>query len=327
LNVVFSVEVVPKDPLWKLNIAGVMVEKKGFDGIWVSDHFFNRNCFITLTLIALNTKRVILGPAVVNPYTVNPVVIAQMTATLWEVAPKRVRLALGAGDASALKQAGVERKKPVELVKETVYKIRSLLSSDEMSETYRPTGVEIYVGAQGPNMLRMAASHADGVLVNWSNLEKLKQSLSILNEAAGKKFRRGAYIITSVHDDEMKARKTAVPFAAYIMNGTGRQYLDEIGVDEELRQKVEKSLMTKNWDELYRLASGDWIDYFCLWGDRDKVMDFVAEVVGMGYDEVVFAGPIGPRYINALKDLSYIVSYIKGNKKGSGGCRHTDRNI
>jgi len=97
----FSIELVPKDPLWKLAIASTVIEKAGFDGIWVSEHFFNRNSLVSLSTIALHTKKVIVGPAVLNPYTMHPLLIAQAAASLWELAPHRVRVAVGAGDGLA----------------------------------------------------------------------------------------------------------------------------------------------------------------------------------------------------------------------------------
>ncbi len=308
----FSIEVIPKDPLWKLSIAAVMIDKKGFDGIWVSDHFFNRNSLVTLSLIALNTRKVMLGPAVVNPYLYHPITIAQAAATLWELAPRRVRLAIGAGDRLALKKIGIDRKSPVEKVMEAVEKVKDVLNSQNLLETYNVQGVKVFVGAQGRRMLENASKKADGVLVNWSNLDKLIEAINFLKPLSPKDFWKAAYVITSIHEDENKARKTAIPFAAYLMAGADKRYLEKIGIEERFRQLVEKLLENKSWDELYNISSDSWVDEFVAWGKPKKLEEMVSTLVEKGYDEVVFAGPLGPRYIQALKYLSSISRGIKG---------------
>ncbi|MEM1945510.1 MAG: LLM class flavin-dependent oxidoreductase [Candidatus Caldarchaeum sp.] len=304
----FSVELVPRDPVWKLLIAARIVEKNGFDGVWVSDHFFNRNCFMVLSALALNTRKIFLGPAVVNPYVTHPTSIAQMTATLWELAPNRVRLAVGAGDALSLKQLGLDREKPVERVGEAVKHVKKALTTPGWLDTYRASDVKVFVGAQGRRMMRMAAEVADGVLVNWSSMDKLLEALKTFGSRG---FWKAAYIITSVHDDEAKARKTAVPFAAYLMAGVHEQYLNEFGISVGFRKQVEEVLRSKKWEELYAISSGDWVNYFCVWGKPKKLEGFADELVEAGYDEVVFAGPLGPRYLKALRDISLICRQIR----------------
>lgn len=293
--------------MWKLAMAAVMVEKHGFDGLWVSDHFFNRSSIITLSVIARYTRRVLLGPAVVNPYVFHPAQMAQAAATLWELAPHRVRMAVGAGDASVLKQLGYVREKPVEKVLWAVEEMRKYF---ERLETYRVSDVKVYVGAQGPRMVK-ASTKADGVLVNWSNLEMLKESARLLGDDVPKGFTRAAYLMTSVHEDAEKAWKTAVPYAAYLMIGSSPSYLSRIGVDEVHRKEVEELVQSRRWDRLYQVARREWVDFFSVWGKPEKLRDFVHEVVDIGYDEVVFAGPLGPRYVKALKSIASICRTVK----------------
>jgi len=303
--------VVPKDPVWKLLMASVMVERRGFDGIWVSDHYFNRSSFMTLSLIAMNTRKALLGPAVVNPYTTHPALIAQNTLTLSEIAGGRVRLAIGAGDQLALKRLGIVREKPVEKVVQAVEAVKNILSASSNSST-----VAVLVGAQGERMITASTKAADGVLVNWSSLEKLKKSAELLRQTAPNRFRKAAYVITSVHEDEAKARKTAIPYAAYLMTGTSPKHLEEMGIDEDFRRRVENLLNSGSWEELYRSSSGEWVDEFAFWGNSRKLEEFSAEVLGMGYDEVVYAGPLGPRYIHALNKVSLICRRLRREMAG-----------
>lgn len=304
----FSVEVVPKDPLWKLAIGAILAERNGFDGVWVSEHFFNRNSLITLATLARYTKKILLGPAVVNPYVVHPTLMAQQAATLWELCPGRVRYAIGAGDALSLQRLGYMRTKPVEKVMEAVETMRSSFAS---LDTYRVSDIKIFLGAQGERMLEAAAKVADGVLVNWSNAEMLKESMKHLINPVRKAFIRAAYVITSVHEDEEKAWKTVVPYAAFLMVGASEKYLQRAGVSLEYRDRVAEILARRSWDELYKVAKRDWISFFSFWGDAKKLNELVDEMLEIGYDEIVFAGPLGPRYVKALKSIASICRSAK----------------
>jgi 5,10-methylenetetrahydromethanopterin reductase len=307
----FSIELVPKDPLWKLAIASTIIQKAGFDGIWVSEHFFNRNSLVSLSTIALHTKKVIVGPAVLNPYTMHPLLIAQAAASLWELAPHRVRVAVGAGDGLALSKLGIRRVRPVETVMKAVADIKNALSAEGVLKTYNTGDIKVFVGATGPRMLEASTSVADGVLVNWSDREMLEKAITMIKGKAPEKFWKAAYLITSVHEDAAKARKTAIPFAAYLMVGASPQYLSKIGVDEGFRLKVEELLDKGDWESLYRISDGEWVDRFCVWGEPSKLAELVEDLVEKGYDEVVFAGPLGPRFLYAVKKISHIIKRIR----------------
>ena len=44
----FGIEFVPKEPYWKLAAYAIQAENCGFDNLWVTDHFGNRNVYVTL---------------------------------------------------------------------------------------------------------------------------------------------------------------------------------------------------------------------------------------------------------------------------------------
>ncbi|MEM4352925.1 MAG: hypothetical protein QXV68_04825, partial [Candidatus Caldarchaeum sp.] len=90
------------------------------------------------------------------------------------------------------------------------------------------------------------------------------------------------------------------------------------GIDEDFRRRVENLLNSGSWEELYRSSSGEWVDEFAFWGNSRKLEEFSAEVLGMGYDEVVYAGPLGPRYIHALNKVSLICRRLRREMAGIG---------
>ena len=305
----FSVELVPRDPLWKTALMAMIAEGLGFDGLWMSDHFFNRNVFIALSEAARRTRRLILGPSVVNPYIHHPVTIAQIMTTLNDMAGDRFRLAVGAGDKLSLARLGIERRNPVEEVSFFVERLRKIFSEGPRLEMPPVKRLPIFLGAQGPRMMRLAAQIGDGVLVNWSNLEMIREAKENVRDAltGGRDFVMAVHLIVSIHEDAGKARKTAVPFAAYLMAGSSPKYLERIGVSEELRGRVARCLETSDWEGLYQVSDGDWVDYFSIWGKPERLEDHIANIIELGYDEVVLGGPLGPRPYRALRWISRMV--------------------
>jgi len=106
--------------------------------------------------------------------------LASQVATLDEVSGGRAVLGVGAGDASTLRNLGFERDRPLRRVLETFKVAQDLWAGERVDHdgtfvardaglNYEVGEVPVYVGAQGPHMLRMAGKHADGVLVNASH--------------------------------------------------------------------------------------------------------------------------------------------------------------
>ena len=59
-------------------------EQAGVDAVWVAEGPIARDAFITLSAIAVRTRRVELGTGVVNPFTRHPAQLASSFATLDE---------------------------------------------------------------------------------------------------------------------------------------------------------------------------------------------------------------------------------------------------
>ena len=82
------------------------VEESGFDWLGVADsQSVFRELYVSLTVAALNTTRIRLGPLVTNPLTRHPVVTASAIASVDEVSGDRAVLGIGSGD-SAISTVG-----------------------------------------------------------------------------------------------------------------------------------------------------------------------------------------------------------------------------
>src|SRR5260370_16740912 len=71
------------------------LEAGGFEGAGVVDsQLLSRDVFVTLGQAATHTKRLALFPAVTNPFTRHPSVLASAIQTVEELAPGRVKFVI-----------------------------------------------------------------------------------------------------------------------------------------------------------------------------------------------------------------------------------------
>src|SRR5437899_12982915 len=89
-----------------MRAAAIAAENAGFDGLWMWDHLRDPQggsaagvpeAWTTLTALAEATRRVALGPLVLNVSNRHPGLLANMAATLQQVPGGRLLLGIGAG--------------------------------------------------------------------------------------------------------------------------------------------------------------------------------------------------------------------------------------
>ena len=146
-------------------------ETTGFEWVGVADsQSVFHELYVALTLAALNTSRVRLGPLVTNPLTRHLVVTASAMASLDELAKGRAVLGLGSGD-SAIYTLGAP---PATLagLEDAITTLGRLTGGERVEREGRrwqvhrsARRVPIYLAAEGPRTLELAGRVADGVIV------------------------------------------------------------------------------------------------------------------------------------------------------------------
>ena len=141
-------------------------EATGFDQFWVSNDLFLRSAPVILSAVAQATTRIQIGTGILNPYTIDPAEIAMMAATLDELSGNRFNLGMAAGAGDFLNWIGLEQRRPLAAMRESIIAIRALLSGEHAEidgkvlhwnrEAYlrfnAPRVTPIYVGAMGPKI-------------------------------------------------------------------------------------------------------------------------------------------------------------------------------
>jgi coenzyme F420-dependent glucose-6-phosphate dehydrogenase len=168
--------------------AAVAAEEAGFDSVDISDHFAPWAeagqavfAWTWLGAAAGQTSRITLGTGLTCPILrYNPAIIAQAVATLECLAPGRVYLGVGTGE--ALNEFPVTGEWPEynerqSRLAEAIYLIRELVTGEEVSfrgdyyQTHKARlwtrsdrPIPIYVSSLVPDSARFAGRHGDGLL-------------------------------------------------------------------------------------------------------------------------------------------------------------------
>ncbi|MEM3006232.1 MAG: 5,10-methylenetetrahydromethanopterin reductase [Candidatus Bathyarchaeia archaeon] len=316
----FGIEFVPLEPYWRTVYYSIQAERLGYDNIWITDHFNNRNVYVLLSTLANYTERITLGPGVTNPYLIHPVITAQSIASLSEIAPGRIALGIGAGDKTTLEMVGVEQKSPLTAVREAVELIRRQLArakegysgsifktSPSARFNFRVQGgIPIYIGAQGPRMLQLAGSVGDGVLINACHPEDVASAIKSIREGAemsGRKLEEldiAAYTSFSIADDEGKAYKAAIPVVAYIVAGSPPPILSRHGIAHEAAERIRSKLAERKWEEAFREVTHEMIESFSIAGTPERCIGKIQELLEKGITQFVVGSPLGPNMKEAI---------------------------
>ncbi len=159
-------------------------ESKGFDAIWQAESRLVRDAIVPMAAYAAVTDKIRIGSGVINNWTRNIGLLASTFLTLDDLAPNRIICGIGAWWDPLAKNVGIDRKKPLTAMKETVTILRRLLNMERVTfsgEFINVTGIEldivhgrkeprnvpIYIGATGDNMMEMTGEIADGVVLNY----------------------------------------------------------------------------------------------------------------------------------------------------------------
>jgi len=207
-------------------------EAKGFEAIWQAESRLVRDAIVPMAAYAAVTERLKVGSGVINNWTRNIGLLAATFLTLDDLAPGRIICGIGAWWDPLAKNVGIERKKPLTAMKETVLVLRRLLAMENVTfhgefvsvegieldvvhGRREPRHVPIMIGATGDQMMELTGEIADGVVLNYCvPPEYNDRALELLANGAKKAGRsfaeldRPQLIVCSVDHDHDRAIET-----------------------------------------------------------------------------------------------------------------------
>jgi 5,10-methylenetetrahydromethanopterin reductase len=307
----FGIELTPEHPVDDVVALGERAEATGYDTVFVSSHYNNRDPFAVLARLAHETESVRLGPGVVNPYERHPVTLASQTATVADQSDGRAVFGIGPGDPSTLQNLGLADDRGLRSVLEAFKVAKRLWAGERVSHdgTFScedaglnfdvPGEIPVYVGGEGPHMCRMAGKHADGLLFNGSHPDDLAWARERVEEGKADRpdergaFDLAAYASVSVAEDREAARDAARPPVAFIAAGAAPPVLDRHGLDHERASEIGERISAGDFSDAFELVTPAMIDAFCMAGTVDDVAARM-QAVDQHADSIVVGSPLGP---------------------------------
>ncbi|WP_306054186.1 5,10-methylenetetrahydromethanopterin reductase [Natronococcus wangiae] len=331
-EITWGIELTPEHPPDRMADLAALAEAEGFDVAFASSHYFNRDPFVALSRMADATDTIRLGPGVVNPYDTHPVKLASQAATVDEVSDGRAVFGVGAGDRSSLANLGFEHERPLRRVLETFDLARELWAGETVTHdgtfTARDASlnldareVPVYVGAQGPHMLRMSAKHADGVLINAAHPADLEWAAGELEAGLDERpddrgaFEALAFASVSVAGDESEAREAARPPVAFIVGGAAEPVLERHDIDRDAASAVGDAVERGDLREAFDRVTPAMIDAFCIAGTTETVADRFDAVLEH-VDGLVAGSPLGPELEDAIERASDAIDRVERSPSG-----------
>ena len=208
-------------------------ESKGFEAVWQAESRLVRDAIVPMAAYAATTTRLKVGSGVINNWTRNIGLLAATFLTLDDLAPDRIICGIGAWWDPLAKNVGIERRKPLLAMRETIDVMRRLLRMERVTfhgEFHHVTGIEldvvhgrreprhvpIYLGATGDQMMELTGEIADGAVLNYCvPPEYNDKAMELLDKGAKKAGRRvedldrPQLVVCSVDHDRKKAVEAA----------------------------------------------------------------------------------------------------------------------
>src|SRR5829696_9761987 len=284
-------------------------EEKGFTAVWQADSRLVRDAVVPMAAFAASTGRIKVGSGVVDIWTRNPARLASTFSTLDDLAPGRVLCGLGAWWDPLATKVGIDRTKPLRVMREVVDAMRRLLANEtvtlqghhvhldgvELDYVYqerRAKDVPIYVGATGMQMMELAGEIADGVVLNYlvspaynrTALEHLERGAARAGRSVDD-LDRPQLVVCSLDEDRRRALDEARLLVTQYL-GQQPHIMKASGVPTELLEQIAHVLTwPATHDEVVaasQLVPDDIVQMITASGTAEECRAKVAEYVDAG---------------------------------------------
>ena len=284
-------------------------EERGFEAVWQADSRLVREAGVPMAAFAATTDTIKVGSGVIDIWSRNPARLASLFSTLDDLAPGRILCGLGAWWDPLAAKDGIDRSKPLRVMREVVAALRGLLGNetvtidgyhvhldgvelDYVHQERRPKDVPIYIGATGMQMMELTGEIADGVVLNYLVSPTYnRQALEHLAAGAAKSGRtvddldRPQLVVCSVDDDRGAALDGARLLVTQYL-GQQPHIMKASGVPDSLLEDVHKVL---TWPathaqvvEASQYVPDEVVQMICAAGTPDECRAKVAEYMDNG---------------------------------------------
>jgi len=292
-----------------------LAEILGFHGYYHADEKWTRDCYVRLAIGAQATTKLTLGVEVADPYSRHPAFLAQMMATIAELAPDRTVLMMSSGSHFEY-LPGWEIVKPVAGIREAIDLCRRLWAGERVTMegkviqfrngqlNFLPKSQpEVWIASRGPQILGLAGEVADAVLIGSfatpAGIEWAKGHIKVGLDRAGRTFddiRLVSWLYTYVKDspDEPDPEnfRRGLSHAFWSSRDALMNRIDELAPDvtDEFKEFVRTA--PHEWSpevmaELRRVLPRGLFDSMAVIGTADEVVAKLQALEAAGIDEAI----------------------------------------
>ena len=260
-------------PFEEIISRSVEAEKFGFDSLWYHDHLMIPGnapvfeSFSLLTALATKTNHCKIGQTVVDVSRRHPATIAQAALTLNHISNGRAFLGLGTGQAMNLAPLGIDMKKPLKTLRESIQFVKGLFNATKdnpfnfsgeifsakniflnMSKKIESTPM-IYVGASAPRTREITGELADGWIPYVHSLSNYEKFLKDIINGAKKTGRKisdidlvaNVPILITQNENDEKRKKIGRSLSIRLLLEVNT--LRDLGWNEEIPEEFSQSKM------------------------------------------------------------------------------------
>ena len=293
-----SVNLIPETSIDLIRDLAILSEKLGFERCWVYDEgLATRDVYVTMTAILEATEKLIVGPGITNSYTRHPGQTAAAIASLDEMSTGRAFLGIGAGGSLTLDPLGIERHKPLETVRQTIYACRKLFAGERIDLEapgfsfksaqldYGRSDIEIWLAGRGPKMLDLGGSDADGVMLDFIFKPSLGEYVHQIKMGAERNNNKPkiCYSTMIVTDDE--SLEIVRPHMTYRLVDSPKEVREELGISEREISKIHAAL-AEGLESAAQHVKDEWVLPFVISGSVKECSEELSSLFEMhGFDE------------------------------------------
>ena len=287
-----------------------LAEAKGFDSVFVSDHFQPWRhtgghapfSLAWLGALGARTSRVVMGTSVLTPtFRYHPSTVAQAFATLGAMFPNRVVLGVGTGESlNEVPATGLEWpdfKERFARLRESLALIRQLWAEERVTfegQYYRTHNatiydrpakpVPIYVAAASAAVAKYAGRMGEGFICTSGKARELYTETLLPNLAEGlrasadpaREYERMIEVKVSFDTDRARAMEDTKHWAALALKPEEKTHVEDPLEMERLADALPAERTASRW-----IVSSD----------PDEQVEKIATYVDLGFHHLVFHAP------------------------------------
>ena len=281
----------------------------GVESAWVAEAW-GRDAFSILTQLALSTKKIGLGTAIVNVFSRTPAVLAMTFGTLDELSGGRAIIGLGSSGKNVIEHwHGVEFDKPATRLREYIQVIDMIIKQEKLNydgkvfkmdrgftmqfPTIRPH-IPTYIASITPKSMEQTGEIADGWIPIYWPKDKIQSGIDTLMVGAKKSGKSRADItvapalvmqITESGSDEQIRMAARGPIAFYVgrMGTYYYEMLERHGFEAEVA-KIKEGWAARDPKAAAAGVSDRMLDQTAVVGPLEKCVEELNERRALGVD-------------------------------------------